>query len=588
MKETILSLLRGILGDDVVVELSVPEIAEHGHYMTSVALKLAKTQGVSPMVVAEDLAQKLRAAAPSGFFEKVEVATPGFVNMWISRNAFAESFNRIVMDTHMGVPQASHGKTVMVEFTDPNPFKLFHIGHLMSNAIGEAFSRLYEALGAEVVRANYQGDVGLHVAKTIWAMMHVLKSTPKEEDSIEKKIIHLGNAYTVGSGAYEETDISGSISGGPTKEEMRREIEAINKHIYDRSDAKINELYDLGRGWSLEYFEAIYTRLGTKFAHYFFESQISEEGKALVLAHPEVFKESDGAIVFEGEPYGLHTRVFVNSRGLPTYEAKELGLNKKKFELYPLDLSVIVTGNEIVDYFRVLMKAMELVLPAVAERTRHSPHGMMRLPGGKMSSRTGNVVTADSLIAQTKEHLAKREGVGAGGHGVELSAAEQEAVDEIVAIGAIKYSILKQRPGQDIVFDFEKSLSLHGDSGPYLQYTYARLRSILRKAEEAKIKVVGGEIDAALLAEEVEQAVIRKIVEFPDVVHAAAVALTPNALAKHLYELAGLANRFYEGAPIMKEEDETRRAARLSLVAGAAAIIERGLHLLGIKAPERM
>jgi arginyl-tRNA synthetase len=463
------------------------------------------------------------------------------------------------------------GKTVMVEFTDPNPFKLFHIGHLMSNTIGESFSRLYEATGAKVFRANYQGDVGLHVAKAVWGMEQTKKNMPGEHADLTEKMTFLGDAYATGSRAYDDE----------SNLEARAGIDVLNEKIYSRSDATINELYDIGRKWSLEYFETVYARLGTKFDCYFFERDMVKEGLATVLAHEDIFIKSEGATVFPGEKYGLHTRVFVSSRGLPTYEAKELGLNKKKFEEYSLDLSVIVTGNEVIDYFRVLLKAMELALPPeVAARTRHMPHGMLRLPTGKMSSRTGDVIAGESLLDKAK--LALREKVSERSS---LDDAEREAVTEAIAVGAIKYSILKQNPGQDIIFDFEKSLSFEGDSGPYLQYAYARLRSIIRKAGEER---TGAAVEFAELDSEVELALMRKIFEFSDVVARAAESLTPNTVATYLHKLAVAANKFYETTPILKDENMKRRAARLALTNVAARTIASGLALLGIKAPEKI
>jgi arginyl-tRNA synthetase len=569
MRDQILDLLRNIVGADHAPDVSIPDSPDRGHYSTSIALRLAKERKQAPLTVAEDIKEKLLATAPKDLFEKVEVAPPGFVNIWLTSTALGRAFNMVASGDQFAVPQTMQRKTVMVEYTDANPFKLFHIGHLMTNSIGEAFARLSEAVGAKVLRASYQGDVGMHVAMCLWGMQDAGLKAPTPDAPLRERVEYLGKAYAAGSAAQESA---------------KAELETLNRAIYDRSDAAVNELYDMGRKWSLEYFEEIYKRLDTKFDQYFFESEAGPDGKAVVEAHTDVFTESDGAIVFKGEPYGLHTRVFVNSRGLPTYEAKELGLNKKKFELYPLDLSIVITGNEIVDYFKVLLKVMELVLPNVAARTRHAPHGMLRLPTGKMSSRTGDVITAEALIDQTKQQLAAQEGERA----TELSSAEQDAVREAVAIGAIKYSILRQHPGADIIFDFDKSLSLHGESGPYVQYTYARLRSILRKAEAEQAEPIAGVSRADLLTQEVEQAVVRKVIAFPDAVHAAAIALTPNTLAKYLYDLAVLANRFYERAPILKEENADRRAARLALAVTVARVLEHGLQLLGIKAPERM
>jgi arginyl-tRNA synthetase len=363
--------------------------------------------------------------------------------------------------------------------------------------------------------------------------------------------------------------LSGNIPGGPTKNEIRKQIEDINEKIYNRSDKEINRLYDLGRKWSLEYFEEIYKKLDTKFDKYFFESEAAKGGTNIVKENPNIFTESDGAIIFKGEDSGLHTRVFINSQGLPTYEAKELGLNKTKFELYPdLDLSIIITGNEINDYFKVLLKVMELIIPEVAHKTRHIGHGMLRLPTGKMSSRTGDVITADSLIEKTVEALKEKE-----------TNPLDDRSREMIAIGAIKYSILKQSPGRDVVFDFDKSLSVEGDSGPYLQYAYARLNSILTKSE---IKL-SPKFDKTKLVEKSELDLIRHLIEFPEVVGSAGLNIAPQYLALYLYKLADLSNSFYEKVRILTDEDKDRMLARLKLIETVANTLKSGLSYLGIK-----
>jgi len=550
-------------------EVFVPENKDFGHYSTNVALRLAKLRELNPLDLAKELAEKISRAAPAGFFEEVHAAPPGFVNFWMSKEALCDEFARVSGDRGYGFGEGMKGKTVMVEFTDPNPFKLFHIGHLMSNAIGESIARLYEAAGAKVIRANYQADVGLHVAMSIWGMQHAGDEAPPEDAQLAEKVRYLGKAYAAGSRACRANENSPA----------RAEIETLNKAIYEKSDSRVNALYEKGLKWSLDYFEEIYRRLGTKFDHYFFESDAGKEGLELVLDHNDVFSKSDGAIVFRGEDYGLHTRVFVNTQGLPTYEAKELGLNKKKFKLYPLDLSVIVTGNEINAYFAVLLKAMELVIPDVAEKTRHVPHGMMRLASGKMSSRTGEVIDAESLIDEIKKRVLEKE------RERDISGSDEETIREDVAIGAIKYSILRQGMGQDIVFDFDKSLSLKGDSGPYLQYAYARLRSILRKSG-AQVSSIKCQVSG--LNQEAELTLIRKIIEFPDEVSRAAEDLQTSGLANYLHKLAALANKFYETTPVLKEENESRRDALLALLDVASSVLKSGLGFLGIKAPEEI
>ena len=218
------------------------------------------------------------------------------------------------------MPDIKKGQKILVEFTDPNPFKLFHIGHLMSNAIGESISRFYEAMGAKVIRVTWQGDVGIHIAKAVWDLRRIYRDS---DMAIYRnlRVSELGEAYARGARAYEEN------------EDAKKEIEQVNKKIYDRSDAEINKIYDAGKRASLEYFENIYKKLGSKFDRYFFESELGSKGAEIVKQHPEVFEQSEGAVVFRGEKYGLHTRVFINSSGLPVYEAKNLTKGQKLFGL---------------------------------------------------------------------------------------------------------------------------------------------------------------------------------------------------------------------------------------------------------------
>ncbi|MEK7212713.1 MAG: arginine--tRNA ligase [Patescibacteria group bacterium] len=569
MTRKIIAILEKVAGRAAEFEVLPSAKPEFGHYSTNLPLRLGKKRGENPLALARELAYKIRQQAPPDLFAKVDVAEPGFINFWLSEKATQEEFAEIAADADYGRLDLLKGKRVMVEYTDPNPFKQFHIGHLMTNVIGESIARLYEANGAEVLRANYQGDVGTHVAKSIWGMMRLESELPNESAPLDKKVELLGRAYAAGAKAYKENEAA------------KAGIDGLNKKIYERSDPAVNKLYDQGRKWSLDHFETLYARLGTKFVHYFFESEVGSVGLEIVRAHPDVFVESQGAVIFQGENYGLHNRVFINSLGLPTYEAKELGLNKLKFDLYHPDASLVITANEINEYFRVLMKAMELVMPEVAKKTTHIGHGMLRLPSGKMSSRTGEVIAAETLIEQIKEAVAKKV---AGRK--ELTKKEQEEIKEKVALSAIRYSVLKQGIGRDIVFDINKSISFQGDSGPYLQYTYARLRSILRKAKSEKVKMKNW--DSRKLATEEESVLIRKMAEFPDIVERGVKTHAPNILATYLYELANTANVLYEAEPILKDEDKSRRAARLVLVETAANVLKNGLGFLGIETPEKI
>jgi arginyl-tRNA synthetase len=533
----------GAASDSFVVEHPVD--LSHGDYTTNAALTSAKDLGKTPREVASLLAEYIENHKPRDL-EVIEIAGPGFINFRLSKDYFKAKVGEIIeKGSSFGKTEVFSREKVIVEHTDPNPFKEFHIGHLMPNVIGSTIARLFEWNGAEVKQANYQGDVGMHVAKAVWAMKQGITQ----------------DAYVAGNKAFEED------------ESLKKEITEINKKIYDRSDEEINKLYDEGRRASLEYFESIYEKLGTKFDYYFFESETAPEGKKLVEENiGEIFEESDGAVVFHAEKYdpSLHTRVFINSEGLPTYEAKELGLAKIKFEKYPYTRSIVVTANEIKEYFRVLLAAMHYVLPDLADKTKHLPHGLLRLPTGKMSSRTGNVTPAVTLIEDVKKVIEEK---------------GNKASDEI-AVAAIKYMILKQAIGGDIIFDFDKSISTEGDSGVYLQYAYARASSVISKMK------AGTSVEFKKTSEpEVEEGVSRLeklLYRFPEVVERAGKEYAPHYITTYLIEIAGAFNSFYAHNQIINPDDEEKTRERIDITEATRQVLKNGLIILGIPVLERM
>lgn len=507
-----------------------PRSLQHGDYATNAAL-VAK-------VDAQALAEKLTIEG----VEKVEVVGK-FINFFLAREA--------LVPQPQDISQLYAGKTVMVEYTDPNPFKEFHIGHLMSNTIGEGVARVLEAAGAKVVRANYQGDVGLHVAKTIWAV----KNHKVAGGS-------WGDAYVQGNKAYE------------TDEVAKKEIEEINTKVYNKSDGEINEMYENGRTFSLAHFEEIYKKLGTKFDHYFFESETWEPGLSLVKENTgSVFVESEGAVIYPGEQDGLHTRVFVNKAGLPTYEAKDLGLLALKNKVGGFDTSITVTASEQQEYFKVVLAAAKHIdeIAGIAQKTKHITHGMMRFAEGKMSSRTGNVITGESLLSdlieQSKEKMQGRE------------LADPNTTAQQIAVGAIKYAVLKQGSGRDIVFDPQKSLSLEGDSGPYLQYALTRALSLANAAKEAGINP--GQDDMPEEASILE----RTLIHYSSVVERAAREMEPHYITTYLTELAGAFNSWYANGKVI---GGTSPHYGVWLTYATIKTLREGLNILGIPAPEEM
>lgn len=560
LKAYITNALTELGMGDIPVVLEHPADLGHGDFATNVAMAAAKKAGKNPRALAEEIVT-LMSRLNLDMVESMEVAGPGFINFKLSKNYFITALkDALAVGENFGTNDVLAGKKVIVEYTDPNPFKEFHIGHLMTNNIGESLARIAEASGATVRRACYQGDVGMHVANALWGMQK--EQLPSESASLLEKAAYLGRAYARGATALKND------------ESAKPEIIALNKKIYERTDPEINRLYDLGKEWSLAYFEGIYKKLDTKFDFYFFESNTGVFGKEVVEKNiPQVFERSDGAVIFKGdESKGLHTRVFINKEGLPTYEAKELGLSKIKYDTYPYDTSIIVTANEVNDYFKVLLDAMSKVFPELAAKTEHISHGMMRLPSGKMSSRTGDIISAESLIADTKARIMEKLS------DTLFTPEEKENIAEGVAIGAIKYCILRQGLGKDIIFDFEQSLSFEGDSGPYLQYAYARTRSLLAKAE-------GKKIDVGVMPEHVRP-LHKYLLRFPEVVLRAEEEREPHYIATYLIELAREFSAFYGNTVVLDGAPD--EPYKLALVTAVSRVLKKGLWLLGMPILEKM
>lgn len=559
LHHTIKQWIATTLSIDDDVTLEYPGDTTHGDFATNIALIYAKQAGKNPQELAKEFVEKLNASKLPEI-ESIETAGPGFINFKLKPSVFADVVEKIVATgKKFGNHTRLSGQRIIVEYTQPNPFKEFHIGHLMNNIIGESVSRLFEAHGTEVIRATYHGDVGLHVAKAIWGLQEM-------EVGTEMNAHLLGNAYATGAKLFE------------TNEEVKKEIIVLNKVIYDRSDPDVNVLYDTGRGVSLRHFEDLYKRLGSNFDFHFYESETAPLGKALVLEYlpSGVFEKSEGATIFRGEEFGLHTRVFLNKEDLPTYEAKELGcIALKKEKIGDFDLSVTITANEQNAFFTVVEKSAEQVFPELCAKLLHLSHGMMKLPSGKMSSRTGDVVTAESMIETVKEvaRAKIKDGV--------LSQAMQEDIAEKVALAALRYTILRQSIGGDIIFDINQALSLEGDSGPYLQYACVRASTLLKKAEGSV------EISSTLPVGWQTTHVERLLQRYPRIIDRAGREYAPHQLVTYLTELAGSFNSFYGSHKIIDASDPTS-AYRLSITKAFFDVMSSGLDLLGIEIPQEM
>ncbi len=563
--------------------LNQPEDATHGDFATNVAFAYGKEKGMSPKESAEEISKILREEL-SEIIEKIEVAGLGFINFFLKDEVRTNEAKSVAIKGFLNVK--GKGK-VIVEYTDPNPFKLFHIGHLVPNAIGESVARIYEAEGYDVTRVCYQGDVGMHVAQAVFGIQWKLtqekenKNESKEmstifadETPLVRKMKFLGECYALGNTMFTDEELYTFA----TLEDKKNAFKEINKKIFEKNDSEINRLYDMGKMWSLDYFETIYEKLGTQFDHYIFESEVGKEGAQIVKEHiGTVFHKSDGAVVFNGEDVGLHTRVFINSEGLPTYEAKELGNTYKKDLLVPNSiLSVVVTAKEIDEYFKVIKAVFEQIDKPLADKLLHISHGMLRLPEGKMSSRKGNVIEAEELIAIVSERIAVRL------EDMKVREGEKDKLVNDIAVGAIKFSILKSAPGKDMIFDLEKSLSFEGDSGPYLQYTHARLSALLDKAKEVGISIESYAIEFP--ERELEQVIIG----YTQVLQKAHKDMGPHHIVQHLLVLTRAFNSMYARQQIVDENNKETSGYYVMLATATKNILAHGLYTLGIVAPRRM
>ncbi len=557
--ETALKSL-GVADPKVVFER--PGELSHGDYATNVAMAYAKELGKNPKALAEEITLALsKSDLESASVVNVSIAGPGFINISFSKKVYQDAVVEILDKKNAyGKSHAFDGKKILVEHSSPNLFKPFHIGHVMNNAIGESIARIAKYSGAEVTVISYPSDVSLGIAKAVWAFL---------EDGVEKldtfsseaeKLMYLGDCYVHGTKALEEN---------PSLEPRMREIA---KMIYEKTSGPEYDAYLVGRDINLSYFKNITERIGSHFDGYIFESEAGNEGKEIIEAHiGDVFIKSEGAVIYEGEQDGLHTRVFMNKEGYPTYEAKDIGLLSLKFKKFNPDLSILVTDHEQTSTYEVVLAASRKINPEWAKKTIHKTHGRMSFKGQKMSSRLGGVPIAATLLDALHEE-------------VEIKSPGMDAtLADKIAIAALKFTIVRVMAGKNMNFDPDTSLSFEGDSGPYLQYTAVRARSILQKAKET----VNAQPDAKNITGDTISDVEKYLVRFPEVVEQCITEWAPHYLATYLLALAQAFNSWYAQVKIIDEENPDM-AYHLALTEATAQIIENGLSLLGIDVPEKM
>jgi arginyl-tRNA synthetase len=534
-------------GAEVSVTVSRPE-PEFGDYSSNVALQLAGKLGRPPRELAVEIAQQLEAG---GQYEAVTVAGPGFINIRLQDEA-------LWAVARTSAKRTRGSDTIVIETNNPNPFKAMHIGHALNAITADAIANLLDAGGAHVYRVSYHGDVGLHVGKSMYALLHYIEGDAGKLDQVpeQERNSFMSRMYAAGAKAYKEDEAA------------KQEITELAKQSFTREDPLYAAVYDTVFHWSFSEIDSVMNRLGNQpVERRFLESEADMRGVRIVRENvPAVFQESDGALIFAGSQYGSFDNAFVGSNGLGLYGARDIGLMELKNEQYHPSTSYIVTAEEQRDYFKGVIAAAGLVWPDRQGQTVNIPTGTLKLTTGKMSSRDGQVVEIAWLFDQIGAAIRERGG---------------EPTEAVVA-GALRYAFLKVKVGGDIIFDINEAVSIQGNSGPYLQYAHARACSILAKSG---VTTEPGEASTDVGLDQAERLLLRKLSEYGEVSERSAAELLPHYICTYLYELSQEFNRFYEKSRVLGDQ---RERLRLSLVTLYRDTLAHGLGVLGIVAPDRL
>jgi len=576
----IASILLKALGDDskafkesdVVSFLERPRESKLGDWALP-CFRFAKLLKKNPKDIATTLSKAI-AKSKSKWIEKAQPVGP-FLNIFVNKTLLAETLLPVLINGKYFKTFENHpdnSKTnVMIEYCSPNTHKEFHVGHVRNVSIGASVVKLFGYLGYPVVTANYPGDEGTHVGKCLWYYKKKNLTPPSKN-----KDAWFGEVYTKASQAHAQAD-------GSEKETIDKEISEVVRQL-EAEDGSYYDLWKSTRQQSLDGHNEIYEWLDAKFDRVFFESEFSEESQRIVDEYLKkgVFIESDGAIGLDLNKYKLGFLILRKSDGNTVYAAKDLALARKKFDEFNIDRSVYIVASEQNLHFKQVFKTLELMGFEKAKKCYHLNYGMVTLPEGKMSSRAGTVVTVSELRKNVEAELdiilKKYEG--------DWPKDEIEDTKNKLCVGAIKYGMLNTDAVKDVVFNIKEWVSFEGNSGPYLMYCYARTQSILRKAGEAGHKASMKKLE--VLKESEEHEVLRYLYDFNDVVSQSGEGYKPSVLTHYLFDMCKSFNRFYIKLPVLKAENDDLRNARLSLAAGFAATLHKGLELLGIAPPERM
>ena len=555
--------------------------------LTVVVFPFTRYSRKSPEETAKELGEYLKQN-----IEEVETynVIKGFLNVVISSAYWIEVLNDVAKEDKYGYAKEPSGKTYMIEYSSPNTNKPLHLGHIRNNFLGWSVSEIQKANGHKVIMANLVNDRGIHICKSMIAWEKFANGATPESTGIKGD--HFVGDYYVRFDKEYKAQIKELMAQGKTEEEAKKEApilleaqEMLRK--WEAGDEKVVSLWRTMNDWVLKGFDETYKMMGISFDKVYFESQTYKKGRDIVLkglADGVLYRKDTGSVWADLTGDGLDHKLLLRDDGTSVYMTQDIGTAYDRFNEFNMDQEIYVVGNEQNYHFQVLSLVCKKLGFDWADKIKHLSYGMVELPQGKMKSREGTVVDADDLIEEmihtartTSEELGKLDG---------YTKEEAEDVYRKVALGALKYFILKVDPKKTMMFNPKESIDFNGNTGPFIQYTYTRIKSVLRKAEEAGVKIVPGDIHTALT--EKEQNLVKLIAKLPAVVKEAGDNYSPALIGNYAYELAKEFNQFYHDYSILKEENEQVRNLRLLLAQQCSVAIQNAMGMLGIEMPERM
>lgn len=516
-------------------------------------------------------------------------AVKGFLNLTVNPDFWRKTLVEIANQPEFGFRKADKDSPlVMVEYSSPNTNKPLHLGHVRNNLLGVSLARILKANGYNVVKTNIVNDRGIHICKSMlawkkWGNGATPESTGKKGDHL------IGDFYVAFDKHYRAEVNELMQSKSLTKEEAEAQSSLMAEaremlRLWEAGDPEVRKLWAMMNQWVYDGFDVTYKRMGVDFDKIYYESDTYLEGKELVLKGLEqgvMYRKEDGSVWADLTPYGLDHKLLLRTDGTSVYMTQDIGTAKLRYRDYPIDKMIYVVGNEQNYHFQVLSILLDRLGFKWGKDLVHFSYGMVELPEGKMKSREGTVVDADdlmdSMVADAAEASAERL--------ADIPADEAAEITRKIGLGALKYFLLKVDPKKNMLFNPKESIDFNGNTGPFLQYTYARINSLLRKADINPLENV---TDPAAAPSDKESDLIQKTAAFPDTVAEAGRTYSPALIANYAYDLAKLYNQFYHDTPILREEDNQKKALRLLLSATVARTLRQACSLLGIEMPERM